>query len=210
MKRTLDILAQAFSILLYPLWMPTFGVLIFCIAFSQQTPLIPAYWWVSIGGTFFLTALIPFSLILFAIRRGTIQDLYITNASERSMPYVYTTLCYGFWVYFLIHTIHAPLFLALVGLGATFAIASVAFINQWWKISAHLTGWGGLTGGILSYFLYYGFMPSVGLIVALLVIALLLMYARLWLNAHTDWQVIAGYGLGLLLTTIPTLILTYV
>lgn len=207
MKRFLDIFTQTISILLYPLWMPTVGIVLFCCALhSLQIALPTAYWWVAIGSTFFITALIPLSLILVDIRRGAVKDLQISNHEERTMPYIYTAICYGFWVYFLVKTIHAPLFLSLAGVGATFAIAIVTLINRYWKISAHLTGLGGLIGGVLSYHLSYHIYPSITLIIVLLVIALILMYARLWLRAHTDWQVIAGFGLGLLLTTLPTLI----
>jgi len=207
--KTLDILAKIISALLYPLWMPTYGMILLYLTYGRlHITMHAAYWWITIGGTFVITALIPLSLILIAIRRGTVSDIYITKNEERTTPYIYTSTCYAFWTYFLAKIINAPLYLTLVGTGALIALVIVANINRKWKISAHLTGWGGLIGGILSYYLFYGIMPSIGCIALLLSIALILMYARLWLNAHTDWQVVAGFGLGLLSATLPTLIVT--
>ena len=45
--------------------------------------------------------------------------------------------------------------------------------------------------------------------IAILILALLLMYARIYLNAHTPSQVVCGFLLGLIGTFTPTLILTY-
>ena len=51
---------------------------------------------------------------------------------------------------------------------------------------------------------------GIGLPVVLMVLALLLMYARIYLNAHTPLQVIAGFLLGLVLTLVPNCLLSYV
>ena len=45
------------------------------------------------------------------------------------------------------------------------------------------------------------------LIIGILLVSLLLMYARLYLNAHTPMQVVCGYILGLICTFIPNLII---
>jgi membrane-associated phospholipid phosphatase len=96
----------------------------------------------------------------------------------------------------------------LVVLGVILALLAVTIINHWWKISAHLTGIGGLIGGVCSFAMNYSILP-VGLVITLLLISLLLMYARLYLNAHTPMQVICGFLLGLLATFIPNIIMVY-
>ena len=99
-----------------------------------------------------------------------------------------------------------PLVLFVVAIGATIAILLITIVNHWWKISAHLTAMGGLLGGICSIALTYSILPTT-LIICTLVISLLLMYARLYVNAHTPLQVVCGYILGLIFTSIPTLII---
>jgi beta-lactamase regulating signal transducer with metallopeptidase domain len=43
----------------------------------------------------------------------------------------------------------------------------------------------------------------------ILIVSLLLMYARLYLNAHTPLQVVCGYILGIVCTFTPNLIIYY-
>lgn len=207
MQQLFNILSKAFSILLYPLFMPTYGMGLYMLAMHHRTPNLPnAYIWVAIVGTLVITALIPIVLLLILWKRGNISSLHIDNAKERTTPYVYSLICYGFWCYFVGVTLHMPLVWLVVAIGSTCALLAVTIINHWWKISAHLTGMGGLLGGICSLALYYSALPTT-LIIITLTISLLLMYARLYMNAHTPAQVVAGYLLGILFTFIPNLIL---
>lgn len=207
MQQIFNILSKAFSILLYPLFMPTYGMGLYMLAMHHRTPNLPnAYIWVAIVGTLVITALIPIVLLLILWKRGNISSLHIDNAKERTTPYVYSLICYGFWCYFVGVTLHMPLVWLVVAIGSTCALLAVTIINRWWKISAHLTGMGGLLGGICSLALYYSALPTT-LIIITLTISLLLMYARIYMNAHTPAQVVAGYLLGILFTFIPNLIL---
>ena len=209
MHKTLSILSQFWSILLYPMWMPLYGVILFCLAARKLLPILPAsYMGMCIAGTAVLTLIIPIILLVFLWRKGYIDSLHIDNAKQRTTPYIYTLICYGFWAYFVRVTVKMPTFMLLVAIGAMVALLAVTIINHWWKISAHLTGIGGLLGGICSFALNYSPLPLM-LIIIVLLLSLLLMYARLYLQAHTPMQVVCGFLLGLLCTCIPTLIMTY-
>ena len=217
MKKVLNIVARILGGLFYPLWIPTYGILLYCLTLLpySSTPLHPysptpllLYYIKSILWTFILTGIVPLITIWIMIRRKQITDLYITNPKERSKPYIYTFTLFGIWTYFL-YSAPFPAFFFWSAVGATAALGAVTVINAKWKISAHLTGLGGLIGGILSWFLYYNLMPSTGLIALLLGAALLLMYARLYVKAHTPLQVVCGFLLGLLFTFVPNIIITY-
>ena len=191
------------------MWMPLYGVILFCLAARKLLPILPAsYMGMCIAGTAVLTLIIPIILLLFLWRKGYIDSLHINNAKQRTTPYIYTLICYGFWAYFVRVTVKMPTFMLLVAIGAMVALLAVTIINHWWKISAHLTGIGGLLGGIFSFALNYSTLPLM-LIIIVLLLSLLLMYARLYLQAHTPMQVVCGFLLGLLCTCIPTLIMTY-
>ncbi len=210
MHRTLHILAQTLSILCYPLWIPTYGIALFCVAYSRHVlPLPPVWQGVAIGGTLLLTSVIPLTAILLLIRRGVVSDLQMNRPEERHIPYLYTTISYGFWCYLLIAMLHAPTFINIVAVGATVALALISLINRWWKISAHLTGLGGLFGGMLSYCLGIGALPTTGTWVLWLGMILALSYARLYLNAHTPAQVVSGLLTGLTCTLLPNIIAWY-
>ena len=209
MSKLLHILSQACSIVLYPMLMPLYGMLLFFTSTQTLLPLLPtAYIVIGIVGTMVLTLLIPVILLLYMWRKGYIDSLHMHDSKQRTTPYIYTLICYCFWAYFLHATLQLPIFMLLVAIGAIVALLIVTIINHWWKISAHLTGIGGLLGGICSFALNYSILPIYLIIIALL-LSLLLMYARLYLNAHTPLQVVCGFLLGLISTSIPTLILTY-
>ena len=210
MSRIIDILAKILSVMLYPLFIPTYGIALFCFAFSVQVSPLPIVWAiVAVAGTFVLTCLLPITSIWILMRRGEVNDMYIENAQERTMPYLYAILGFSFWSYLLIAILHAPSFINCVGVGATVALALVALINRKWKISAHLTGFGGLVGGWMSYCLGIGAVPAWGSLALWLGISLVLMYARLRLKAHTSAQVSAGWLLGIACTFLPYCIICY-
>lgn len=208
MRHLLPILAKTISILLYPIWMPTLGILFLCIGLRGTLDMQLGLWLVSILGTAIITVAIPLSAILICIKRGKTKDLYIEQREERTLPYIYTLVCYAFWCYFLIRILRVPVFAGISAIGATVALLVVLIVNRWWKISAHLTGLGGLIGGVASYFLFFQAQYIVVLTVLLLV-ALLLMYARIYLNAHTPLQTVCGLLLGLVLTLLPNIVYFY-
>lgn len=209
MHKTLKILSQAWSILLYPMLMPLYGMVLFCMATRKLIPVFPmSYIGMCIAGTAILTLIIPVILLVILWRKGYIDSLHITDAKQRTAPYIYTLICYGFWAYFVYGTMKLPKFMFLIAIGAMVALLAVTLINHWWKISAHLTGIGGLLGGICSFALHYATLPT-GLVVIVLLVALILMYARLYLDAHTPLQVVAGFILGILCTFLPTLIIAH-
>ena len=207
MHTILNILSKTLSIVCYPLFIPSYGMALYMWAMLHRTPTLPSiYVWLNIIGTFVLTALIPIVLIIILWRQGRVSSLHITNSKERTVPYLYSTACFGFWCYFVSNTTHLPKVWLFIALGATVALLAVTIINRWWKISAHLTSMGGLLGGLISMGLYYNIVPT-SLVIAVLTLSLLLMYARLYLDAHTPMQVICGSLLGILCTFIPNWIM---
>ena len=211
MDKISDIAAKVLSVILYPLFVPTYGMALFCYAYSLRVVALPWIWTlIAIVGTFLFTCLLPITAIWIMMRRGLVTDMQIADARQRTMPLIYTLFGFGCWCYLLIAILHAPLFWAFIAIGATCSIAIVALITPYWKISAHLIGFGGLIGGMMAYCVGVGTMFTWNTMILWLMIALLLMYARLRLHAHTPEQVCAGWLLGLICTFIPYCIYTYV
>ena len=209
MHKLLNILSNAWSVVLYPMLMPMYGMLLFCYAIRQLSPELPMlYLLICVIGTIVLTLVIPITLLLFMHWRGSIDSLHIDNPRQRTMPYIYTMICYGFWAYFVHGIVRLPVFMLVIICGAIGALGIVTIINHWWKISAHLTGIGGLLGGVCSFAMNYARLP-LGMIITLLVVSLLLMYARIYLNAHSPMQVVCGFILGILAIFVPNFIMLY-
>jgi len=203
----IKIATQTLCILTYPLFMPTYGMILFCVSFSQHFMVLPiGYCFTVCIATLFFTCILPLSLILYMWKKGQVSDLYITNPKQRTMPYLYSIIGFIAWIFFIGKTMHAPSYLFVPAIGGTIALGLVTLINQYWKISAHLCGIGGLLGGILCYAMAIASWPILTVLI-ILIISLLLMYARIYLNAHSSGQVVAGYLLGLSCTTLPYWIL---
>ena len=187
------------------MFIPTYGMLIYFLALrpyiNYPTPLI----WIGVAGTLIFTCLLPLSVILVMIRRGNLTDIYIRDAKQRTMPYIYSTVCYGFWAYFCSQVMHLPQFIVLTAIGSAVVLLLVLLINRRWKISAHLTALGGLFGGMMSFSLSTGISATAALI-GCSVAALLLMFARVYDESHTPLQVVFGYLQGTMATFLPNLI----
>ena len=199
------------SVVLYPLFVPTYGIALFCYAMSHRIAAMPIIWTVLvIMGTFLLTCVIPISAIWLMVKAGKVSSMQIEDSSERTIPYIYSAVGFGCWAYLLIVILHTPTHIGLVAVGGTVAIGLVALINRVWKISAHLTGFGGLVGGWFSFCLGSGIIPTWGAVMTWFIITLSLMYARLYLQAHTSGQVIAGWLLGIVCTSLPYFCIVWV
>jgi len=198
------------SVVFYPLFVPTYGIALFCWAHTQHVAPLNGLWAaVAVGGTFLLTCILPISSIYIMMRRGEVKDLELDNPRERTMPYFYSAISFMFWSYLMVSILHAPQYLSFIAIGATAAIGIVAIVNRRWKISAHLTGFGGLVGGIFCYCLGIGAVPTWGTVALWFGLSLLLMYSRLRLNAHTPAQVCTGWLTGIACTFLPYCIYCY-
>lgn len=206
MRVVANILAHILSLVFYPLFVPTYGIALFCYAF--QCPMVWSA--VAIIGTVLLTCVLPMTAIGIMIHKGKVKDIQISNAAERTLPYLYSTIGFMFWSYLIGGVLEAPLFLTLVAVGATVALGIVTIINRYWKISAHLTGIGGLIGGWMSFYAAADAAPTTSIILIWMLFSLVMMFARLRLNAHTSTQVVAGWLLGIVCTCLPYCIIAYV
>lgn len=147
-------------------------------------------------GVFFITCILPMSLIFVLMKTGHVSDTSISHPRERTLPYIGAALCYlGAAVY--VYTLHAPLWLMLFFVGGAAMIAVCVLITPLWKISAHTSGLGGLTGTVI-WLAWRGMFvvdPMVVVSVALLLLGCMAS-ARLILGHHTLGQTAAGALLG--------------
>lgn len=114
--------------------------------------------------------------------------------SERVVPY-FTTSLYYFALYYLFYTIGFSSIITLLILGGGISILLTLLINYKWKISAHMIGIGGLCGALLAIIFKHS-IESVWIFYSAIIVAGLIGFARLKLEAHTPSQVYSGYILG--------------
>jgi membrane-associated phospholipid phosphatase len=203
MKRFHEIISLIFQ----PLLMPTYAMamLINTDIFSVQ----PSKWQlVAMIGTFLFTGILPAVPIFLLIRKGEVQDLFMSKREERTMPYLFSFLAYVFWAVFLWRTLRFDYlgctFIVAMAMGSALSIGIITFINLRWKISAHTSGMGGITAAVFGVCYRMGINPIWILMLALVVSAVVAL-ARIELKAHTPAQALAGFVLGFLLVFLPAI-----
>ncbi len=142
------------------------------------------------------TLLIPMILMLGLRWSGYVKSLHFEEKSDRRIPFLLVTLFYVLTTYFLKEkTEFDPILWQGMGVITT-AVALLTTVTYFWKMSAHLTGIGGVLAvtGILG--LYFPSLTVAYLLGATLVLGGVVASSRLYLNAHRPAEVYVGLLLG--------------
>lgn len=189
-------LALLLSVVFQPLLMPSlvFGLLFFGV---PQATSLPEAFKVRI---FYLivtaTLLIPMILMLGLRWSGYVKSLHFAEKGDRRIPFLLVTLFYVLTTYFLKEkTEFDPILWQGMGVITT-AVALLTAVTYFWKMSAHLTGIGGVLAvtGILGF--YFPSMTVAYFLVAFLVLGGVVASSRLYLDAHRPAEVYVGLLVG--------------
>jgi hypothetical protein len=215
-------LARFLSALLHPLLMPT---LLFAVIFYRAPDVVHNLQFVNAEASvafgplrlsfatgllfllFMWTFLVPVLLIYWLYRLGFVQSLTLETRRERHLPYLITAVIYtALSVFFAYRLAQLPeIALVLGAIAAT--VALVSGINLTYQISAHAAGMGGVVGALAGLMLRLNELDLFAPLVGTIVLAGLLLSARLRLNAHTPGQVASGLALGLAVSVATVLFL---
>ena len=196
----MNLLARIFSIILQPIFVPTYGVVLFTMydpVFSNLPLSAKLLIWLIV---FLTTGIFPAVIIGVGMKYGSVTDAFISERKERSIPFFLTFLCYVLCVYWLKHIGFNNFFVGPI-FGAAGSILILLQVNYFWKISAHLSGMGGLCGGVFVFAIFYGTAPIMTL-VSLILLSGVLGWSRMELKAHTLGQVCCGWLNGFLSVTV--------
>ncbi len=144
---------------------------------------------------FTFTFILPSINIFIMYRLKRIKSITLSERSERSFPYFMTAIFY-FGLYYLLYDIKVWETIKVFVFCAGSAILLTALINTKYKISAHMVGVGGITGVLISLSVILK-SDFIYLILASIIVAGFVGWARIKLNEHNQGQVYLGYGLGL-------------
>ena len=190
-------LANFLSTALSPLLMPTYGV--FMVLWVSVLCLLPYGTRVSVLLVCMgITCILP--LIFLSVLRHfkLVKDLHVEKREQRFFPYMFTALCYTVAAYYLYYC-HSPQWFVMFMVGSAVTVLIMAIINLKWKISAHMAGIGGVVA--LVYQIHVQGLSAFDLFWMLcitIMVAGMLGSARLVLNRHDAWQVLAGVVVGFL------------
>lgn len=196
------VLTQTLSILFHPVLMPLYGILLLFFSDSiYQFLSSPAkrviFIIVALG-----TIVLPLTFVPFYVFQKIIKNIKMESRKERLIPFFVTFILYIFCYYLLIR-LNAPEIKTITTFILSGAITSLFLfgLSFKWKISAHMTGIGGLLGALVafSFILKTNFESY---IILLILISGLLGYSRLYLKAHKPFEIYCGWLLGFITTLI--------
>ena len=137
-----------------------------------------------------------------------VSSINLDNQTERTRPY-FISFVFFLSTWWLLLKAPLPAITAQLMLGAAIALFFTGIINLKMKISAHLVGIGGITGAFLALNLYDLKDTSIW-IMACFIVAGIIAWARLQLNAHSPNEVYTGFGLGIFCQLLAGFIMTNV
>ncbi|HJZ38978.1 MAG TPA: hypothetical protein VJ203_01290 [Bacteroidales bacterium] len=188
--------AQIISYIAHPLCIPMLGLLIISNSGTYAADLDQKFTNFIYTSVFVLTFLMPVAFIPFYLYAKMIRNIQFTGQRERLIP-LYITLVFYLVAYFMVRKLPVSSVYQRFLFASCISVLLVLTISYFWKISAHLVGWGGLTGLIASLSLRFHTDLMIFLIIAL-ILSGITAFARLRLNAHNQSQVYSGFLLGIL------------
>jgi membrane-associated phospholipid phosphatase len=189
------LIANFFTIFFQPMLIPVYGVLLLAdsVYLDMYTDMGK---WLILGIAIFFSVCMPAIGVFVLYKMGIVTSAQIAKREERFYPYLFSVISLGILSY-VYNLFHVPFFLQHLVYGLLMSVVVVMLVNHWWKISAHMSGIGGLLGAVITL-TYYFKDNTMWLYMALFVIAGLVAFSRLKLKAHTIWQVLAGFFVGFL------------
>ena len=187
--------AKIISLILHPIIMQALGMI---VIFNSGTYL--SYLPFDAKSIIFLvvvlcTIIIPLSLLTLFLYQKLIMNIQIESRKERFFPFITVFLFYSL-CYVLLRRVPVPPAYYSFMLGCSVAILCITAVSVFWKISAHMTGIGGITGLII--FLIWSQRVNLQFLLILSIISAgMIGYARLQIRAHNSAQVYSGFFAGL-------------
>jgi hypothetical protein len=187
-------IASVISYISHPLLMPMIGLLLISNSGTYAADLDRRFTNFIYLSTFLLTFMIPVALMPLLYYTGMAGNMQFSQRRERLLP-LYLTLFFYIAAYMLIRKLPVSQVYQRFMFSACLSVLMVLAISYFWKISAHLVGWGGVVGLIIILSYRFGSDMMLFLVIAILLTGITA-FARLRLNEHLPLQVYTGFLLG--------------
>ncbi len=135
--------------------------------------------------------LIPYLYIFFLFKKNVIDDMHVPNKENRIKPLIVTIVCYVIG-YFVLYILKAHIFLRSIFVASIIITIILTAITYFWKISFH-TSW--VTFVTITYYVLFGKW-----MLTLLLLTILVGWARVKIKRHTILQVILGAAISAIVT----------
>lgn len=190
------VLGKFFSWLFNPLFMPLYGMGMLLFWNGGETVVIhPSLKWVLLAVTTIFHFLLPLVTLLMTKFFGFADSLELPVRRQRILPLAISAV-YAVSGYFFLVKISMlnPLFY-LLPLGTAGVLFCALFFTMRFQISIHMMAAGALTSSLVlgGQFLMANFELPIAISI---IMASLIGFARISLNAHKPYQVYSGYVAG--------------
>ena len=187
-------LSKVISFFFHPIFMPTYAIFLL-FAFS---PLFSDFMSMSqkiqiVQLTIIFTLLLPIFSVLILKKFNVVTSIYMEKREERRWPLLFTIIWY-YLLFRLLDSIHIQYLVIQLLFGAMLILLLAIIVSNFWKISLHMLGIGGVLGAFLAIQTLFG--GNIFLIITLLFCAGLVGFARVNEDAHTLKQVYLGFLVG--------------
>lgn len=184
------------SVIFQPLVVPTlvFGLALFAVPEATSIPHSFK------GRVFYLVALstlvIPM-VTVFALKfTRVLKSIHMAELKDRAIPFTVTSIYYVLTVYFLHEKQELDPILWKVLAVITSAIIILTLVTYFWKMSAHMTGMGGLIAAVIVLgFKFPTFRPLYPLLGSIMLTGLV-GSVRLYLESHKPIEIYVGLIFG--------------
>lgn len=196
------LLAWAFSLLFHPLLIPTISAAVIFRCAPELLPFTDEGKWGILFFVFLSTFFLPACGIGLFWASGIIQSLSMDERKDRHLPHLLAFLIFlgvAFLFNFFLPMFSLPFCLML---GSAVSVCITGIITLFWKISSHMVGLGGLVGFQIT--LARLAIPENFLMSILLSILICgaVFSSRLYLRAHDNRQLFAGFFLGIVISSL--------
>lgn len=184
--------AQVISFIFHPLLLTTYLVLFLGTFFPPLLGINQVVLYLFSLFIFVITFFFPALTILLIVKfSGTISSLRLASRQERLVPFILISLIYMAVAFLFFHKAILSMNFNRIMIIVAALVGIATVITFFYKISIHSLAWGGVVGILLSMNRMVEGTLLIPTIVAI-VLAGLVMSARLFLNAHTLREVLSG------------------
>lgn len=196
--------AGIFSYVTHPLLIPLLGLLVISNSGTYAADLDQRFNYYIYVSVFIFTLLLPVGLIPLFYFFGLSKNIQFSDRRERIIP-MYITLVFYIAVFFMVKKLPISVLYEKLLLAGCISMAVLLITSYFWKISAHMIGWGGLTSLILVISLRFDTNLVVFFIISMLISGLV-GFSRLKLETHTPAQIYLGFMTGFLVMIVAFLL----
>jgi hypothetical protein len=192
-------LALIISVVFQPLIIPAlvFGLVLFIV---PEATSLPASFKQNIYYLIVLSTLVIPTITIFGLRlSGTLKSLHMETIQDRIIPFSITSVYYLLTLYFLYGKSEIdPILWQVLGV-ISVVVVGLTGITFFWKMSAHMTGTGGLLAIVIVLSMKFPTFKALYPLLLAILLNGIVGSARLYMDSHKPLEIYLGLIFGFLI-----------